>query len=131
MRKEIPSVRPTVKEPKPVDPELFDSDWNRFDAFVTALEICFQLQPSKFTLEEQKIAYASMFLRGRAQNWWLKEQSIWLAGPDQPTKMWADFVAEMLSAFGEHYKRADALREMQTLSQTGDYVLINDYLNKM
>ena len=40
-------------------------------------------------------------------------------------------MAEMSDAFGEQYKRADALKELQTLTQAGEHVSINDYLIRM
>ena len=40
-------------------------------------------------------------------------------------------MTEMSDAFGEHYKQADAWKELQSLTQTGDHTSINDYLNRM
>ena len=131
LKKELQTPRMMIKEPKLVDPEYFEGDWDKMDLFRTSLETCFQLQPSRFSLESQKIAYTSLFLHGRAQNWWLKERPTWCPGPGGPEKSWRDFMAEMSDAFGEQYKRADALKELQTLTQTGEHISINNYLNRM
>ena len=59
-----------AKEPKSPTPEKYNGSSSKLREFLTALDMCFAMQPSTYSLETNKIYYAISLLTNNAQHWW-------------------------------------------------------------
>jgi Retrotransposon gag protein len=118
------------KGPKPGDPALFYGKANELEAFINDIQSMFRLQKNLFHTEEDKIVYATTFMRGNAKSWWIFHRMEWTDLEGQ-SRTWADFKDELNQVFGYYSKKSEAMDRMIKLRQEGSWAKIDDFLTEM
>lgn len=83
-----PALGPRLKFPDPPKPEIFygmDSKTPNVFDWLYEINLLFSIWPMS---DEQKIAWATLFMRGWAQTWWQQCQSMMAAGTLEPIVTW-------------------------------------------
>jgi hypothetical protein len=57
------------KEPKVPNPDRFDGDKRKYRTFVRQVKLVFELNPSRFSTDHERILYISSYLVGNADRW--------------------------------------------------------------
>ena len=87
--------KPTLKFP---DPPLFEGDPMKLDGWVT--QTCMYLKAYNVDLHAVRaVDVATMFLRGKAQDWWTGQFRLQEAGAAPVLGTWAEFVKALTDAF--------------------------------
>jgi len=104
------------REPNVAEPQHFYGKREELMSFLTQIRLVFELQPSRFNSERQKVLYTVSFLRGTASNWFQP----FLAQKPTPDMLddFEDFVDALKKAFGNPNQSASAEREIRNLKQT-------------
>ena len=109
-----PAPSPSVKEPKMADPDFFEGDRTKAQAFLLQLCLVFRAQPSRYGSGEAKVAYAASRLHGTALSWFTP---FFLKDDEPLTHDFAEFSKELLSAFGDPDREANAERELTRITK--------------
>ena len=104
------------REPNVADPQHFYGKRGDLVNFLTQVRLVFELQPSRFQSERQKVLYTVSFLRGTASNWFQPFLT------QKPTSLMLDdfdiFAETLKKAFGDPDQSATSEREIRNLRQT-------------
>ena len=103
------------REPNVSDPQHFSGKREELQSFLTQARLVFQLQPSRFQSERQKVLYAVSFLRGTAFSWF----EPFITQTPAPTMLddFEIFAFNIMSAFGDPNQAVTAEREIRNLRQ--------------
>lgn len=84
--------------PKFPDPPVYEGDPVKIDGWVT--QTCMYLRAYDIDLHSARaVELASMFLRGKALDWWTSQYSLVKTGQAQPFGSWDDFVKALTETF--------------------------------
>jgi hypothetical protein len=103
------------KEPRIADPEPFNGERGQLKNFTSKLQLKYFAEPSRFTTDEVKIAYAGALLRGNAYSWFRPL----LTSNDDIIHDYELFQAALEQVFGDPDEVQTAERELRALRQTG------------
>lgn len=112
-------------EPKGKLPEEFRGNRAHLNSFLLQLTIYFNLRPSQFPSDYNKIVFASSFFREKALNWLRPQLNFYLERLSNPassmTPMFTTYEAfeqQLRNTFGDINEEATAERELRLLRQT-------------
>ena len=107
---------PQPREPQVALPERFSGQQSRHRDFVAAVQVIFDLQPSRFADDRAKILFMSTLLDGAASTWFRTQRES--LSPDSPIlTSFAAFLAAFASAFGDPHAQLTAIRRLQNCRQ--------------
>lgn len=121
-------VKEAPRGPKPGNPSAFHGDIDEFDIFISEVQNVFRLQRHLFQSDEEKIAYASSFMKGRAKRWWITHETKWVDCTNGQQRTWGQFKEELSRVFGCSTQATVATDRMTKLRQEGSLAKIDDYL---
>jgi len=105
--------------------EYFYGDRAKLDTFLMQLKVVFKLNPVKYQKAATQVLFASMHLKGAAQDWFqpILKEYIETSDPDKDVKMmfgyFAKFEEGIKQVFGTINEERAASRKIYTLKQTG------------
>ena len=113
------------REPKASAPEHFRGERSKLKSFITQLNVCFTLEPSRFTSERSKILYASTQFRDKAMNWLRPQLEHYMAfengepqSPNLNFTTFKEFATHLQATFGDINEEATAERDLKAHRQT-------------
>jgi len=113
------------REPKASAPEHFRGERSKLNSFITQLNVCFTLEPSRFTTERSKILFAATQFRDKAMNWLRPQLEHYMAFENGSTRSsnlnfttFDEFAQHLRSTFGDINEEATAERDLRVLRQT-------------
>jgi len=113
-----PTTRPLIvllKEPHVAAPETF-SGKEDLRIYLQQCELCFELQPSRYPTDYQKVGLILSYLRGPAAKW---ARPYLLSKDHELRKSLPEFVKAIDQAYGDPDYELRAASELRALRQTG------------
>jgi hypothetical protein len=110
------------KEPEVNNPPMYEGDWKTLETWITACNLKFAGQPSRFITERQKLVYAASYLKGPPSYWVNPLLNKYLAaGPnDQAPEELASFdtfTKSLQALYGDPDLERSALNALDNLKQ--------------
>jgi len=125
------ATRPlNTKEPKAPTPDKFNGQAGKLRGFLTALDVCFAMQPLTYALESNKIYYAASLLTDGAQRWWEANRTKiqGLSGVLPHWQSYEDFKLELTADFADPSEQEQTKHKLVKRFQ-GEKEPIIDYLS--
>lgn len=105
--------KPTLKFP---DPPVFEGDPVKLDGWLTQTQMYLKAYDIDLTTA-RSVDVATMFLRGKAQDWWTGQFHLQEAGTVPVLGTWADFVRALTDAFRPVELHRKYMEQMLSLTQ--------------
>ena len=110
-------------------PDSYDGDRRKLKSFLTHLDLYFGFNAHQFATPQDRVLYASSYLKGSAFDWFETYIRDFLDHQDQPTLMeeetrtifnnYSEFVSKIKINFGDIDEERTAERHLQALTQKG------------
>lgn len=116
-------ARKEAKEPDVNNPPMYEGDQSSLETWITACQLKFAGQPSRFITERQKLVFATSYLKGPPLSWINPALGKYLTlRPDEepPTELssFEEFTRALKTLYGDPNLERNALTALDNLKQT-------------
>src|SRR5258705_7252985 len=106
---------PRTQAPKIREPEPLDGTRSKYKSYITQLHLVFNSDPTRYSTEPSKVAYAASYLAGSAKDWFQPHINSETGVINFPS--FTNFVQSIQAAFDDPDARATAERKLKALKQ--------------
>ena len=110
-----PASHSTPREPQVSSPTHFSGNRAELRNFLSQVRLVFDIQPSRFKTEKQKVLYAASFLRDTAYSWF--EPLLHQSPAPSLLNGFDEFAKKLSAVFGDPDQTAIAERDIRSLRQ--------------